>query len=115
MRLPLYRLVSGILVFAVAQSGPAQSPVAAPVANEQTVRSHVDWFVPGLARFSCAVGLSAAREACRWIQEHTQTRTVVDPFCGVGTALAVANTLGMDAIGVELNQKRARKARGLLL
>ena len=62
-----------------------------------------------------AVGLDPCRLACRWILEETTTRTVVDPFCGVGTALAVANELGMDAIGVELNQKRARKARGLLL
>ena len=62
-----------------------------------------------------AVGLEAARVACRWIAEHTKTRTVVDPFCGMGTALAVANQLGLDAIGVELNQKRARRARGLVL
>jgi hypothetical protein len=62
-----------------------------------------------------AVGLEAARVACSWIAGHTPTRTVVDPFCGVGTALAVANALGLDALGVELNQKRARKARALVL
>lgn len=62
-----------------------------------------------------AVGLEACRVACRFVLEQTATRTVVDPFCGVGTALAVANAMGMDAIGVELNQKRARKARGLQL
>lgn len=62
-----------------------------------------------------AVGLTACRVACRYILEQTPTRTVVDPFCGVGTALAVANELGLDAVGVELNQKRARKARGLSL
>jgi DNA methylase len=62
-----------------------------------------------------AIGLAACREACRWILENTATRTVVDPFCGVGTVLAVANELGMDAVGVELNKKRARKARRLAL
>ncbi len=62
-----------------------------------------------------AIGLEACRVACSFIVEQTQTRTVVDPFCGFGTALAVANEMGMDAIGVELNQKRARKARGLTL
>jgi hypothetical protein len=62
-----------------------------------------------------AVGVEACRVACRFILEQTSTRTVVDPFCGVGTALAVANELGLDAIGVELNQKRARKARGLTI
>lgn len=62
-----------------------------------------------------AVGVEACRVACRFILEQTTTPTVVDPFCGVGTALAVANEMGLDAIGVELNQKRARKARGLTL
>ena len=62
-----------------------------------------------------AVGVDVCRLACRWVLAETQTRTIVDPFCGVGTALAIANQLGLDAIGVELNQKRARKARGLQL
>jgi tRNA G10 N-methylase Trm11 len=38
---------------------------------------------------------------------------VVDPFCGHGTILAVANEHGLDAVGVELSAKRARKARRL--
>jgi tRNA/tmRNA/rRNA uracil-C5-methylase (TrmA/RlmC/RlmD family) len=40
---------------------------------------------------------------------------VVDPFCGVGTVLAVANTLGLGAIGVERNRKRAEEARALVV
>ena len=51
--------------------------------------------------------------ACRWIAAHTQTRTIVDPFCGHGTVLAVANALGMDAIGVEIGKERARIARAM--
>ncbi|MBS2021945.1 MAG: SAM-dependent methyltransferase [Deltaproteobacteria bacterium] len=62
-----------------------------------------------------AIGLSATRAGCRFVQEHTQTRTVVDPFCGVGTVLAVANELGLSAVGVELNRKRAQKARSLVV
>ena len=62
-----------------------------------------------------AMGLNACEVACRFIRERTSTRTVVDPFCGVGTALAVANRMGLDAIGVELNRKRAEKARALVL
>jgi tRNA G10 N-methylase Trm11 len=38
---------------------------------------------------------------------------VVDPFCGLGSVLAVANSMGLDAIGVEIVAKRARRARGL--
>jgi hypothetical protein len=61
------------------------------------------------------IGLEACRVACRWVLAETQARTIVDPFCGVGTVLAVANELGMDAVGVELNRKRAAKARTLVL
>jgi len=35
---------------------------------------------------------------------------VIDPFCGQGTVLAVANEMGMDALGVELSRKRCRTA-----
>ncbi len=62
-----------------------------------------------------AIGLNACRMARTFIKEQTTTRTIVDPFCGVGTVLAVANQLGMHAVGVELNKKRARKARSLVL
>lgn len=35
---------------------------------------------------------------------------VCDPFCGTGTVLAAANSLGLHALGVELSSKRARHA-----
>jgi tRNA G10 N-methylase Trm11 len=40
---------------------------------------------------------------------------VVDPFCGQGTVLAVANTLGLAAIGVDRNSRACRAARKLTL
>jgi tRNA G10 N-methylase Trm11 len=54
-------------------------------------------------------------ETCRFLVEHTACRVVVDPFCGHGTILAVANAFGLDAIGVEISSKRVRKAQRLLL
>lgn len=62
-----------------------------------------------------AMGLEAVEHALRWLKAHTPARTVVDPFCGVGTALAAANQHGLSAIGVELSAKRAQKARELTL
>jgi hypothetical protein len=59
------------------------------------------------------MGVDACRLACRFVLESTRTRTVVDPFCGLGSVLAVANDLGLDAVGVELSAKRARRARNL--
>jgi hypothetical protein len=69
----------------------------------------------GAMTWSQAMGIDACRFACSYILTHTQTRTIVDPFCGYGTVLAVANNLGLDAIGVELNAKRARKSQTLQL
>jgi hypothetical protein len=67
----------------------------------------------GEVTWTRGMGVQACLAACRFILEHTATRTVVDPFCGHGTVLAVANALGLDAVGVELSRKRAKKARAL--
>lgn len=60
-----------------------------------------------------AMGVEACVASCHFIRQQTTCRVVVDPFCGHGTALAVANALGLEAIGVELSAKRAEKARRL--
>lgn len=62
-----------------------------------------------------ATPLPATVATCRFLREHTQCRVVVDPFCGHGTVLAVANAHGLDALGVELSAKRARKARRMTM
>jgi hypothetical protein len=62
-----------------------------------------------------AMGMEACEAIAKFLVKHTATRTVVDPFCGVGTMLAVANQHGLDAVGVELSAKRAEKARMLEL
>jgi hypothetical protein len=69
----------------------------------------------GPVAWTRGMGTLACRLACRFVIEQTRCRTVVDPFCGRGTVLAVANALGLDAVGVELCRKRARKAQGLRL
>ena len=38
------------------------------------------------------------------------SQLVFDPFCGHGTVLAVANEMGLDAVGVEISRKRCRAA-----
>ena len=67
----------------------------------------------GFMPWSRAMGVTACQVACRYLIENTRTRVVVDPYCGKGTALAVANAMGLDALGVELSAKRCRAARNL--
>ena len=57
------------------------------------------------------MGASACRVACQFLRDETDTRVVVDPFCGRGTVLAVANEMGFDALGVDVLAKRCRAAR----
>jgi hypothetical protein len=61
------------------------------------------------------LGIAAARLAVAWLRDRAGARTLVAPFCGVGTALAVANELGMAAVGIERNASRAEQARTLRL
>jgi hypothetical protein len=65
--------------------------------------------------WSKAMGVDACRLACRFLCEESETRLVVDPFCGHGTALAVANHYGFDALGIELSTRKVRAARRLVL
>jgi hypothetical protein len=60
-----------------------------------------------------AMGVRACVEACRYVIAETGTRTIVDPFCGYGTVLAVANALGLDAVGVDLSTRMCKKSRNL--
>ena len=62
-----------------------------------------------------AMGSKVCTAVARFLRKQTACRCVVDPFCGLGTMLAVANAHGLDAIGVELSRKRAERARTLAL
>ena len=69
----------------------------------------------GFKPWSKAMGVEACRLACRFLREESETQLVVDPFCGHGTALAVANRHGFDALGIELSTRKVRAAKRLEL
>lgn len=60
-------------------------------------------------------GLEASLAIARFIDSHTPSRTVVNPFCGQGSMLAAANAVGLNAIGIERSPKRAEKSRDLAI
>jgi hypothetical protein len=67
----------------------------------------------GAMSWSRAMGAAACEMAVKFVTSVGAT-TVVDPFCGVGSALAAANAFGLDAIGVEISRRRSARARRLI-
>jgi hypothetical protein len=59
------------------------------------------------------MGLEACMLAAKFIADQTPTTTVINPFCGEGSMLAVANAYNLSAIGIERSPKRAAKAQVL--
>ncbi|MEZ4846097.1 MAG: SAM-dependent methyltransferase [Bdellovibrionota bacterium] len=47
------------------------------------------------------MGINVCKLACEMVKNHTVTRTILDPFCGHGGVLEVANQLGLNAIGID--------------
>jgi hypothetical protein len=62
-----------------------------------------------------AMGVRAAAHAVRFARDQAAAKIIFDPFCGVGTILAVANRLGLDALGVEKAKKRCEQSRQLIV
>jgi hypothetical protein len=58
-----------------------------------------------------AMGVRAAAHAVRFARDQAGAKLIFDPFCGVGTVPAVANALGLDALGIERAKRRCARAR----
>lgn len=63
----------------------------------------------GAMTWSRAMG-SAACAAAVQFAAACGARTIVDPFCGLGSVLAAANAHGLAAIGIERSRRRVRRA-----
>lgn len=82
--------------------------------REQPKASTAD-VVPDLGEktWEKGMGLKACWIIGNFIKDQTRSTTIVNPFCGQGSMLAVANTLNLLAIGIERSPKRAEIAREL--
>jgi len=72
-----------------------------------------DVIEPGRMIYPNAIGLHAAFVAVRFAASAAST--IIDPFCGRGTVLAVAEVLGYRAIGVDIDSRQVDAARRLWL
>lgn len=89
----------------IAVSRAMKCPDALPIPDVITDAGRLTWVR--------AMGVRAAAHAVRFARDQVGATTIFDPFCGVGTVPAVANAMGMDALGVEKSRKRCEHARRL--
>lgn len=106
---------------------PSYSHLLCFARKEVTYRSALhavpDFFYRGEMLWPKAIGLNAAMLGTSFLvmvkesstSSSAHHRVVVDPFCGFGTILAMANAMGLESIGVDISEKRCRKARNLCL
>jgi len=68
----------------------------------------------GLKNSARCMGSNATLAVLKWVtRRFPNVDTVVDPFCGAGTVLAVGNFLGLHAVGVDISPRRVRQASSL--
>jgi len=71
-----------------------------------------DVIMTGEKTYTHAFGIDAVTLCIEYIKSRG-IKKVVDPFCGSGTTLAVANKFGLDAIGIDIAKEYCEKARKL--
>jgi len=69
----------------------------------------------GRVLYPNGTGLIAARVAVAWAGRAMVDGPLADPFCGRGTIPAVADAMGFDAVGVDLDPDQCRHAEALHL
>jgi hypothetical protein len=75
-------------------------------------KASADVFERGKLLYKNAMGMTAAEVACN--HAGKSGRTILDPFCGQGSVLAIANRLGFNAIGIDLDAEQCAKAARLI-
>ena len=96
-----------LLAFGSPRGCPALSP------DGPGARSCPDVCSKGTADWPKGTGPLAASHAVKYLRDGLKCETILDPFCGTGCVLAVAEFYGCRAAGVELHKGRARAANRL--
>ena len=72
-----------------------------------------DVFPAGAMVYPNAMGAAAAEVAINLVAASSPV--IYDPFCGRGSVLAIANALGHDAVGIDIDPEQCERARRLQL
>jgi hypothetical protein len=74
-----------------------------------------DVFYRGEMFWTRGIGADCCYAGLIFLKEIVKCDEVIDPFCGCGTVLAMANFLGMHSIGIDISPARCKKSRKLLV
>ena len=57
-----------------------------------------------------AIGIDATILGVSFLKYTAKEERIIDPFCGYGTVLAVANYMDIHALGIDISSRRCRRA-----
>jgi hypothetical protein len=66
----------------------------------------------GTVTYANGFGIDAVTLVIKFLKKHKIT-SVVDPFVGSGTVVAVANAMGLKGVGVDIDKAQCAKAKAL--
>ena len=66
----------------------------------------------GEVTYANGFGIDAVALVIQFLKKHN-IKTVTDPFVGSGTVVAVANAMGLNGIGLDIDKKQCIKAKAL--
>jgi len=64
-----------------------------------------DVIPPSKRLYKNATPPEAARRALEFVKRYSKVKTVVDPFVGQGTIISIARDLGLNAVGIDIDQR----------
>ena len=79
--------------------------------NIKSGKATPDVINSGKMIYKNAMGLDACKVAIDFIKTKINPEEILDPFCGQGSVLKIANENGFDSVGVEILREQCKKAK----
>lgn len=81
--------------------------------NIKSGKATPDVIFAGNMLYKNAMGFNACKTSIEFIKSKINTKIIVDPFCGQGSVLKIANDLGLNSIGVDILKEQCEIAKNL--